>query len=206
MLGFSSWFTGSRRRNGRGHGNLLQYSFLENPMTWDGSSMTEEPGGLQSMGPQRFRHDWRDSVHMLACRWRNTESSSHPSNNVLGIASNSGSHCYVAREPFCGSSLPCCRKYKFYFTSLSLSLFPSPGCHQLFLTWLGICCNNQVRKVKFHLTSLHLVLCGPNVKCLALCLAHNKPSLNRSDDYNDWHIVCCQLMLTDAKIYYYIIQ
>ena len=36
-----------------GHGNPLQYSCLENP--W-----TEEPGGLQSMWPQRVRHDWRD--------------------------------------------------------------------------------------------------------------------------------------------------
>ena len=32
------------------HGNLLQYSCLENP--W-----TKEPGGLQSMGLQRVRHD-----------------------------------------------------------------------------------------------------------------------------------------------------
>lgn len=28
----------------------------------------------------------------------------HPSNNVLGIASNSGSHCYAAGGPFWGSS------------------------------------------------------------------------------------------------------
>ena len=33
---------------GGGHGNPLQYSCLENPM---------EPGGLQSMGLQRVRHD-----------------------------------------------------------------------------------------------------------------------------------------------------
>ena len=35
---------------GGGHGNLLQYSCLGIP--W-----TEEPGGLQSMGSQRVRHD-----------------------------------------------------------------------------------------------------------------------------------------------------
>ena len=35
---------------GVGNGNLLQYSCLENP--W-----TEEPGGLQSMGSQRVKHD-----------------------------------------------------------------------------------------------------------------------------------------------------
>ena len=34
-----------------GHGNLLQYSCLENP--W-----TDEPSGLQSMWSQRFGHDW----------------------------------------------------------------------------------------------------------------------------------------------------
>ena len=33
------------------HGNPLQYSCLENPMD------REEPGGLQSMGLQRIRHD-----------------------------------------------------------------------------------------------------------------------------------------------------
>ena len=33
-----------------GNDNLLKYSCLENP--W-----TEEPGGLQSMGPQRVGHD-----------------------------------------------------------------------------------------------------------------------------------------------------
>ena len=38
------------RSPGGGHGNPLQYSGLENP--W-----AEEPGGLQSMGSQRVRHD-----------------------------------------------------------------------------------------------------------------------------------------------------
>ena len=33
-----------------GHGNPLQHSCLENPMD-------KEPGGLQSMGSQRVRHD-----------------------------------------------------------------------------------------------------------------------------------------------------
>ena len=37
------------RSSGGGLGNPLQYSCLENP--------TEEPGGLQSMGLQRVRHD-----------------------------------------------------------------------------------------------------------------------------------------------------
>ena len=41
---------GSGRYPGEGNGNPLQYSCLE-------TSMTEEPGGLQSMGSQRVRHD-----------------------------------------------------------------------------------------------------------------------------------------------------
>ena len=41
---------------GGGHGNPLQYSCLENPMS-------EEPGGLRSIGSQRVGHDWSD----LAC-------------------------------------------------------------------------------------------------------------------------------------------
>ena len=41
---------GLGRSPGRRHGNLLQYSSLENP--W-----IEETGGLQSIGLQRVRHD-----------------------------------------------------------------------------------------------------------------------------------------------------
>ena len=44
-------FPGLGRPLGGGQGNPLQYSCLENP-AW-----TEEPGGLQSMGLQRVRHD-----------------------------------------------------------------------------------------------------------------------------------------------------
>ena len=41
---------GSRGSPEVGNGNLLMYSCLEN--LW-----TEEPGGLESVGPQRVRHD-----------------------------------------------------------------------------------------------------------------------------------------------------
>ena len=41
---------GRGRSPGEGNGNPLQYSCLENPME-------EEPGGLQSMGLRRTRHD-----------------------------------------------------------------------------------------------------------------------------------------------------
>ena len=41
---------GSGGSPGGGHGNPLQYPCLENPMD-------KEPGGLQSMGSQRVRHD-----------------------------------------------------------------------------------------------------------------------------------------------------
>ena len=37
------------RSPGKGNGNPLQYSYLENPM--------ENPGRLQSMGSKRVRHD-----------------------------------------------------------------------------------------------------------------------------------------------------
>ena len=43
---------GLERSPGGRHGNPLQYSCLE---YW-----TEEPGGLQSMGSQRVRHDCSD--------------------------------------------------------------------------------------------------------------------------------------------------
>ena len=47
---------GLGRPPGGGHGSPLRHSCLRIP--W-----TEEPGGLQSMGLQRVRHDWSD----LAC-------------------------------------------------------------------------------------------------------------------------------------------
>ena len=47
----AGWIPGLGRSSGEGHGNPLQYSFPGE------SPRTEEPGGLQSMGPQRVRHD-----------------------------------------------------------------------------------------------------------------------------------------------------
>ena len=49
---------GSGRSPGGGHGNPLQYSCLENPME-------EEPGGLQSMGPQRVGHNYSNLTRTL---------------------------------------------------------------------------------------------------------------------------------------------
>ena len=49
---------------GEGHGNTLQYSWLENPLT-------EVPGRLQSMGLQRVRHDWSDLSGWQAARQAN---------------------------------------------------------------------------------------------------------------------------------------
>ena len=49
---------GSGRSLGGGHGNSLQYSFLENPMdrgTWWAT--------VRAIGSQRVRHDSRDLTH-----------------------------------------------------------------------------------------------------------------------------------------------
>ena len=49
---------------GEGNGTPLQYLYLENP--W-----TEEPGGLQSMGSLRVRHDWATSLSLFTfMHWR----------------------------------------------------------------------------------------------------------------------------------------
>jgi len=53
---FDPW--GQGRSPGVGNGNSLQYSCLENPLD------REDPGGLQSMGLQRIRHDW-ETKHKL---------------------------------------------------------------------------------------------------------------------------------------------
>ena len=46
----------SGRSPGRGHGNALQYSCLENPKD-------REPGGLLPIESQRVRHDWSNLAH-----------------------------------------------------------------------------------------------------------------------------------------------
>ena len=48
---------GSGRSPGESHGNPLQYSYLKNPR--------DDPGGLQSIGSQRVRRDWRMSKQQL---------------------------------------------------------------------------------------------------------------------------------------------
>ena len=58
--GDTSSIPASGRSSGGGHGNPLQYSCLENPMT-------EEPGGLQSIGWQRVGHDWSDRAPIHSC-------------------------------------------------------------------------------------------------------------------------------------------
>ena len=52
---------GSGRPPGEGHGYPLQCSCLEN-------ARTEDPGGPQSMGPQRAGHDLGDEVHTQRAR------------------------------------------------------------------------------------------------------------------------------------------
>ena len=51
--GDPSLIPGSERSPGEGNDNPLQYSCLGNP--W-----TEEPGGLQSWGRKRVRHEFSD--------------------------------------------------------------------------------------------------------------------------------------------------
>ena len=51
-VGYPGSIPGSERSPGAGNSYPLHYSCLENSME------REEPGGLQSMGSQRVRHDW----------------------------------------------------------------------------------------------------------------------------------------------------
>ena len=57
---------GFRRSSGGGRGNSLQYSCLENLHRY------EKPGGLQSMGSQRVRHDWVTNTFIFTLGWKNT--------------------------------------------------------------------------------------------------------------------------------------
>ena len=74
---------GLGRSSGGGHGNTFQYSCLENPPG------PEEPGGLQSTGLQRVRHDWAWQ-HTHGIRWPKIWSfnfSISPSNEYAGLIS-----------------------------------------------------------------------------------------------------------------------
>ena len=64
------------RSPGGGHGNLLQYSCLENP--W-----IEETSGLQSIGSQRDGHNWNDLAHTHAYFWYYPSSPARPLNILL---------------------------------------------------------------------------------------------------------------------------
>ena len=57
--GDSDLIPGSERSPGEVNGNPLQYSCWKIP--W-----MEEPGGLQSMGSQRVRHNWATSLHFTS--------------------------------------------------------------------------------------------------------------------------------------------
>ena len=57
--GDSGLIPGSGRSPGKGNGNPFQYSTLAWKIPW-----MEEPGGLQSMGPQRVGHDWATSLSL----------------------------------------------------------------------------------------------------------------------------------------------
>ena len=65
-----------------GEGMATHSSILAWRISW-----TEEPGGLQSMGSQRVRHDWRDSAHTA-----HQGSTSVPGNN-----SDTGQSKYFCR-------------------------------------------------------------------------------------------------------------
>ena len=69
---------GSRRSPEEGNGNPLQYSFL-------GNTMTEEPGGLQSIGLQRVRHNFI-TKEQKKCIHVNANFPIHPSHlPALGV-------------------------------------------------------------------------------------------------------------------------
>ena len=48
---------GSGRSSGGGNGSSLEYSCLK-------KAWTEKPGGLQSIGSQRVRHNFRDIAYL----------------------------------------------------------------------------------------------------------------------------------------------
>ena len=62
---------GSGRSSGGGHGNLLWYFHLENPVD-------KEPGGLQSIGSQRVGHDRSNLECMHTYSRRSKQLSGNP--------------------------------------------------------------------------------------------------------------------------------
>ena len=66
---------------------------------------TEEPGGLQSIGSQRIRHDWGDlaHVHNIIASWLSHLDSLSLFNDFIYLfMAVLGLHCYAGAFPNCG--------------------------------------------------------------------------------------------------------
>ena len=93
---------GSGRSPGRGHGNPLLYSCWRIP--W-----TKEPGGLQSIGSQRVRHDWSDSAGSRQAYtytdWKDMYEDQDFKDNYLTSSSIRLARCYSPSLPL--TQKPC---------------------------------------------------------------------------------------------------
>ena len=138
---------GLGRSSGGKHGNLPQYSRLENPHTG-------EPGRLQSMGVQRVRHDWATTwlFYYLDC--------SPPGSSVHGIipewvAISSSRGSSWPRDRTCASCVSCMGRrilyhwatwevtFKISYTPIKNIKFKKK-CQEtsLVVQWLGLCVPN----------------------------------------------------------------
>ena len=118
---------------GKGNGNTLQYSCLENPMDRGAWWATVH-------GAQRVRHDWVTSLHFTSL-WESTPSLFDPwgdflrlwsQRGFLDLKSNSCDHLlYSSRAQLLPLtlSLACLGKIKFQFTSLDKPQLLRPGAH-----------------------------------------------------------------------------
>ena len=83
---------------GRGRGNPLQYSCLENPL-W-----TEEPDRLQCMGLQRVGHDSATKHRVKGCLNEDLEIKERPPERLRKIFP--GTICLLSKDNNPGGSLP----------------------------------------------------------------------------------------------------
>ena len=112
---------GSGRSPGGGHGNPLQYSWLEIP--W-----TEELGGLQSMGSHRIWHNWATNTTNNGRAKHQTEQWGQPemNNGRTHYCLQAGAGfsirdcwCFGPDDPLLSGAMPC------VYTMFSLYLWRS---------------------------------------------------------------------------------
>jgi len=109
---------------------------------------TEEPGGLQSTGPQRLRHNWSDLSWMHAAK---TPHFPRNKNNVVML------ECIMLKTPWSSMKFPSVQS----LSRVWLFVTPWIAAHQASLSITNSRSSLKLMSIKLVMPSSHLILCCP---------------------------------------------